>query len=307
MAVESTMPQALIQIDQLRRRRQLQYLAQRALIYALLLLGALIILVPFFWMVSTSLKVEKHLFDQPPQWIPDPIAPENYIEAWEKLASIAPGLTFWRILGNTLFITGLAMFAEMFSASLVAYGFARFEFKGRDVIFFIMLSTMMIPATLTRVPTFLIWKRLGLLNTYDPMTVPAWFAWGPAYVFLLRQFLLTIPRDFEEAAYIDGANVLQVFVIIMLPLIKPALLALAVLIFQGNWNNFMGPLIYLNSVDQFPMVMALKFFQESLSKEAPKWHYMMAMSTVMAAPLLLLYFMAQRYFIEGLTIGGVKG
>jgi|AMZC01.1.fsa_nt_AMZC01000526.1_7 multiple sugar transport system permease protein len=307
MAAETTLSRVGVREARLGRWQKWQQWLQRAIIYALLLLGALIILVPFFWMVSTSLKVEKHLFDQPPQWIPDPIAPENYIEAWEKLASIAPGLTFWRIMGNTLFITGLAMFAEMFSASLVAYGFARFEFKGRDVIFFIMLSTMMIPATLTRVPTFLIWKRLGLLNTYDPMTVPAWFAWGPAYVFLLRQFFLTIPREMEDAAAIDGANPIQTYFYIMLPLVKPAFLAIGVLSFQANWNNFESPLIYLNTTQMFPLILAIQFFQESLSKEAPKWHYMMAMATMMAVPILALFFAAQRYFIEGLTVGAVKG
>ncbi len=307
MAAETAVPRALSREDRLARRRRLQHLLQRILIYTLLVLGALIILVPCLWMVSTSLKVEKRLFDQPPQWIPDPIAPENYIEAWQKLASIAPGLTFWRIMGNTLFITALAMFAEMFSASIVAYGFARFEFKGRGVLFFIMLSTMMIPATLTRVPTFLIWKRLGLLNTYDPMTVPAWFAWGPAYVFLLRQFFLTIPREMEDAATVDGANPIQTYFYIMLPLVKPAFLAIGVLSFQGNWNNFESPLIYLNTTQMFPLVLSIKFFQQSLSKEAPKWHYMMAMTTMMAVPILALFFAAQRYFIEGLTVGAVKG
>jgi len=269
MAAESTITRALAREDPLARRRRLRYLVQRILIYTLLVLGAVIILVPFLWMISTSLKVEAHLFDQPPQWIPKPIAPENYVDAWKKLASIAPGLTFWRIMGNTLFITGLAMFAEMFSASVVAYGFARFEFKGRNVLFFIMLSTMMIPGTLTRVPTFLIWKRLGLLNTYDPLTVPAWFAWGPSYVFLLRQFFLTIPREMEDAASIDGANPVQTYFYIMLPLVKPAFLAIGVLSFQANWNNFESPLIYLNTTQLFPLVLAIRFFQQSLSKKHP--------------------------------------
>jgi multiple sugar transport system permease protein len=139
------------------------------------------------------------------------------------------------------------------------------------------------------------------------MTVGAWFAWGPSYIFLLRQFFLTVPREIEEAAIIDGANIFQVFWSIMLPLVKPALLAIAVLSFQGNWNNFQGPLIYLNTMDKYPMILGLQFFGQSLSKEAPKWHYMMAMSTVMAAPILALFFAAQRYFIEGLTVGAVKG
>ncbi|NDJ77609.1 MAG: carbohydrate ABC transporter permease [Chloroflexi bacterium] len=265
-------------------------------------------LVPFLWMVSTSLKTQEQTLEaREIELIPDPVMFENYQDAWTQLRSIEPALTFWRVMGNTLFITILAMFAEMFSAAVVAYGFARYRFFGRDVLFFVMLSTMMIPAVLTRIPAYLIWKRFDLLNTYDPLTIPAWFAWGPAYVFLLRQFFLTIPRDMEDAAIVDGANTVQIFFYVMLPLVKPAFLAIGVLSFQGNWNNFEGPLIYVNTTDMFPLIRCLQFFQESLSKEVPKWHYMMAMSTMMAAPILLLFFLAQRYFIEGLTVGGVKG
>jgi multiple sugar transport system permease protein len=293
--------------DSYARRRHIKTLVRGIMIYGLLLLGAVVILVPFLWVISTSLKTEKQLFAWPPQWIPHPVAFENYWKAWDQLSSIAPGLTFWRIIGNTLFITVLAMFAEMFSAAIVAYGFARFRFKGRDVLFFIMLATMMIPGTLTRVPAFLIWRQAGLLNTYDPLTLPAWTAWGPAYVFLLRQFFLTIPNEMEEAATIDGANTAQIFFYIMLPLVKPAFLAIGVMSFQGNWNNFEGPLIYLNTTQLFPLILAVQFFQQSLSKEAPKWHYMMAMTAMMSAPILVLFFVAQRYFIEGLNVGAVKG
>lgn len=307
MTAEAPSVQMAALADPMARRRKMQDFTRKILIYTLLLIGAAIIMIPFLWMLSTSLKSEAHIFDNPPQWIPDPLRVENYTEAWERLESIAPGLTFWRILGNTLFMTVLAMFAEMFSAAIVAYGFARFQFKGRDVLFFIMLATMMIPGTLTRVPTFLIWKELGRLNTYDPMTIPAWTAWGPAYVFLLRQFFLTIPREMEDAATVDGANTLQIFFFIMLPLVKPAFLAIGVLSFQGNWNNFEAPLIYLNTTQMFPLILSIQFFQQSLSKEAPKWHYMMAMAVMMAAPILVLFFAAQRYFIEGLTVGAVKG
>jgi multiple sugar transport system permease protein len=289
-------------------RRRMQYVIKMTIIYVLLLIGAAMILVPFFWMLSTSLKTERQVLQSwKLEWIPDPIAFENYVDAWDSLNSIAPALTFSRIIGNTVFITVLAMFAEMFSAAIVAYGFARFRFRGRDVLFFVMLATMMIPPVLTRIPAYLIWKEFGLLNTYDPLTVPAWFAWGPAYVFLLRQFFLTIPRDMEDAAIVDGANTVQIFFYVMLPLVKPAFLAIGVLSFQGNWNNFEGPLIYVKPREMFPLIRCIQFFQESLSKEAPKWHYMMAMSTMMAAPILLLFFMAQKYFIEGLTVGGVKG
>lgn len=277
------------------------------IILGLLILFSLFVLVPFLFQLSTSLKTENQLFAYPIEWIPDPFVWGNYTDAFVQLSRIAPGLTFWRILSNTLFITILAMTAELISVSLVAYGFARFRFPGRNVLFLIMLSTMMLPSIITLIPTFLIWRSLELINTYDPLVLAAWLGGGAWAVFLLRQFFLTIPREIEEAAIIDGANTFQIYSQIMLPLIKPALLALGILIFRGNWNNFRGPLIYLNTTVQFPLVVALKFFQESLSHEAPKWHYMMAMSTVMALPILVLYFAAQRYFIEGLTMGAVKG
>src|SRR5690606_7290707 len=184
---------------------QRRFHVRQVLIYALLLLCAAIVLIPFLWMISTSLKTQNQLFTGRVNFIPDPIVPENYITVWDRLNSIRPGMTFWRIMGNTLFITILAMFGEIFSASLVAYGFSRFRWRGRDFLFGLMLATLMVPGIVTRVPGFLIWRELGLLNTYDPLTWPSLFAWGPLYVFLMRQFFLSIPRELEEAAIIDGA------------------------------------------------------------------------------------------------------
>ena len=279
---------------------------QRTLInfitYLLLGLGAAIVLVPFWWMVKTSLTAQTRLFEFPPQLFPDPVVWRNYIEAWNALP-----VSFTRFTANTIFITVLAMTAEIFTCSLVAYGFARFRFPGRNFIFLLMLSTMMLPGVVTLVPSFILWRELKLIDTYDPMTLGAWFAWGPSYIFLLRQFFLTLPKEIEEAARIDGANTFQIYWHIMLPLVKPALLAIAVLSFIGNWNNFMGPLIYLNSGEKYPLIMALKFFEQSLSKEAPLFHYMMAMTTMMSFPLLMLYFFMQRTLIEGITAGAVKG
>jgi multiple sugar transport system permease protein len=279
---------------------------QRTLInfitYLLLGLGAAIVLVPFWWMVKTSLTAQTRLFEFPPQLIPDPVVWRNYIEAWNALP-----VSFTRFTANTIFITVLAMTAEIFTCSLVAYGFARFRFPGRNFIFLLMLSTMMLPGVVTLVPTFILWRELKLIDTYDPMTLGAWFAWGPSYSFLLRQFFWSLPKEIEEAARIDGANTFQIYWHIMLPLVRPALLAIAVLSFIGNWNNFMGPLIYLNSGEKYPLIMALKFFEQSLSKEAPLFHYMMAMTTMMSFPLLMLYFFMQRTLIEGITAGAVKG
>jgi multiple sugar transport system permease protein len=280
---------------------------RRIIIYGLLLMGAALVLIPFFWMISTSLKTQDQLFVRGINFIPNPAVPQNYIEVWSRLSSINPNMTFWRILGNTLFITVLAMVGEIFSASLVAYGFSRFRWRGRDVLFALMLATVMIPGIVTRVPGFLIWRQLGLLDTYDPLTWPSLFAWGPLYVFLMRQFFMTIPREVEEAAIMDGANIIQIYRYIMLPLIKPILLAIAVLSFQANWNNFQGPLLYLSTPDKFPLALAMRFFDQSLSREAPQWQYMMAMATMMAAPVLIIYFLAQKQFLEGINVGAVKG
>src|SRR5215213_5101211 len=282
------------------RRRPGDPIFLRALTYLLISAGAALVLVPFLWMISTSLMVERQLFAYPPQWFPNPIRWSNYADAWTALP-------FDRFLLNTVFMTVLAMFAELTTASVVAYGFARFRFPLRNTLFVLLLSTMMLPGILTLIPKFLMWREVDRIDTFAPMTVAAWFVWGPSFVFLLRQFFLSIPREIEEAAIIDGANVFQVFWQIMLPLVRPALLAIGVLSFQANWNNFEGPLIYLSTLEKYPMVLGLQFFGDTLSREAPKWHYMMAMSTLMAAPILALYFIAQRYFIEGLTVGGVKG
>lgn len=272
----------------------------QTLTYILLVLGVLIILVPLYWMIATSLKTESSLFLLPPQWVPNPIMWRNYIDVW----TIQPFVGYFI---NTIFMTLLAMSAEIFSCAIVAYGFARFRFPGRNALFIVLLGTMMLPSVITLIPSFLIWRSLGRIDTYSPLTVGALFAWGPAYIFLLRQFFMTIPRDIEEAAVIDGANTLRVFASVMLPMVKPALLAIAVLSFNGNWNNFQGPLIYLNTPAKYPVILGLYAFSESLSKEAPKWNYMMAMTVITSIPILLLYFRAQRYFIEGLTVGAVKG
>jgi multiple sugar transport system permease protein len=282
------------------RRRPVDSAIVRIVSYLLIVLGASVVLVPFFWMISTSLKAEADLFDYPPQWIPTPPQVVNYKDAWNTLP-------FDRFLLNTVFMTVLAMFAELATASIVAYGFARYRFPLRNTLFILLLSTMMLPGILTMIPKFIMWREVGRIDTFTPMTVGAWFVWGPSFVFLLRQFFLSIPREIEEAAVIDGANTFQVFWQVMLPLVRPALLAIGVLSFQANWNNFEGPLIYLSTLEKYPMVLGLQFFGDTLSKEAPKWHYMMAMATLMAAPILTLFFLAQRYFIEGLTVGSVKG
>jgi multiple sugar transport system permease protein len=283
------------------RVRAFRYL-RLAIAYVGLAFGGLFALVPFLWMISTSLKTPAQLFVFPPTLIPDPIAPENYLNAFNALPIGAMAI-------NSIFVTVLAMFGELLSASLVAYGFARFRFRFRNTLFLLMLSTMMLPWVVTLIPSFLIWKQFGGINTFDPLTVPALFAWGPTYIFLLRQFFLGVSREIEEAAIVDGANAVQVLWHIMLPMVKPVILAVSLLSFQGNWNNFRLPLIYLyQPIERFTLPLGMQFFQASLTaSEAPRWHYMMAMSTLMALPILIMFFLAQRHFIEGIQLGGVKG
>lgn len=297
--LEQVRPAPLVVPESSRRQSTGDFIL-RVFVYAVIVLGAAVVLIPFAWMLSTSLKSQERLFVYPPEWMPNPPQWHNYVDAWRALP-------FGRFLWNTIFMTTLAMFAELFTASIVAYGFARFRFPLRNTLFVLLLSTMMLPGILTMIPKFIMWRELDRIDTFSPMTVGAWFVWGPSFVFLLRQFFLSIPREIEEAALLDGANTFQVYSQIMLPLVKPALLAIGVLSFQANWNNFDGPLIYLSTLEKFPMILGLQFFGATLSNEAPKWHYMMAMSTLMAAPILALFFLAQRYFIEGITVGGVKG
>jgi multiple sugar transport system permease protein len=250
-------------------------------------------------MLSSSLKPLDQIFAEPPQWIPDPIMWRNYVDAWTSLP-------FTRFLFNTIFITALGMAASIFTSALVGYGFARYRFPGRDALFIVLLSTMMLPYVVTLIPSFLIWRWLQLINTYDPLIIGALFGGGPFFIFLMRQFMLSIPGELEEAARIDGANTLQVFLRIVLPLVRPALLAVAIFSFTGFWNDFLGPLIYLNDMPRYTMTLGMFFFVGGAS-EAPKWNWLMAMSTLIALPILVVFFLAQRQFIEGITLTGLKG
>lgn len=270
----------------------------KTLIYLLITVIAVILLIPFFWMLSTALQEDGNIFAWPPQWIPHPPQWHNFAEAWTALP-------FNRYLLNTLFITSLGLIGEMVSSTLVAYGFARFPFPGSNVVFLILLATMMLPAHVTLIPTFLIWQKLGLVGEFDPLVLRSWTAWGPFYVFLLRQFFLSIPRELEDAAAIDGANTFQIFRSVMLPQIRPALLAVGIFAFRGYWNDFLGPIIYLTNMDYFTLNVGMYFFMGGVN-EAPQWNYLMALSVIIALPVMVLFFFAQRYFIEGITFTGLK-
>ena len=257
---------------------------------------AILFLVPFLWMISSSLKPNYQIFEVPPRWIPNPPRWENYTEA----LTILP---FGRYVLNTALITILTIVGHLLSCTIIAYAFARLRAPGRDTLFVVMLATMMLPYPVTMVPLYVLFQRLGWINTIYPLVVPA-FLGSPFYIFLMRQFFKTIPRDYEDAAYMDGANLLQILLRIMLPLAAPALATVAIFSFQAAWNDFLAPLIYLQKPDLYTVTLGLQFFRSTYTTN---WAYLMAASLVTTLPVIVVFFLAQRYFVEGITLGGVKG
>jgi multiple sugar transport system permease protein len=268
------------------------------LIYVLLLLGAVAFLTPFAWMVSTSLKPLNETMRMPPQWIPSEIQWRNYGEAIEAMRM------FWTYVQNTLFLCLMTVIGTVASSALAAYGFSRIEWRGRDKVFLIALATMMIPFPVIMVPIYSLFKSICWTGTFKPLWVPSFFA-GAFNVFLLRQFFMTIPKDLSEAARIDGCSELRIFWQIILPLTKPALLVVALFQFMFTWNDFLGPLIYLTNQNQYTLSLGLQAFQTQHG--GTSWHYLMAASTLVCLPVVVLFFFTQKSFIEGISTTGVKG
>jgi ABC-type glycerol-3-phosphate transport system permease component len=255
-------------------------------------------MVPFYWLVITSLKPLDQVFARPPRWLPEPVLWGNYVEALTN-----PAFPFLQLLRNSLFYSALSTIGVTLSCSVVAYGFARMRFRGRDFLFAITLATLMLPGVVTLIPTYLIFHKLRLVGSYGPLVIPPFF--GDAfYIFLLRQFFKTLPWELTDAARVDGASELLIFWKIMLPLIRPAVLVVVVFNFLYTWNDFMGPLIYLNDNLKFPLSLGLYAFQ---TKHETEWNLMMAAALVVTLPLIMIFFAAQKQFIEGITVTGTKG
>ncbi|TSB45103.1 carbohydrate ABC transporter permease [Alkalicoccobacillus porphyridii] len=278
-------------------QKKLSKITKKTGIYLSLLAMSFIFLVPFMWMVSTSLKDSSEIFQFPPQWIPNPVVWSNYIEAM----TFAP---FHRFFANSFIIATLSMIGEVFTGALVAYGFAKLEFKGRNVLFIVVLATMMLPGEVTMIPVFIMFSSIGWVDTFLPLIVPSYFGGGAFFIFMLRQFFLGIPNELEEAARMDGCNTFQIFYRIVLPLSKPALAVVAIFSFHGKWNDFLGPLIYLNSMENYTVQLGLAMFQGMFQTE---WSLLMAASIVALLPVLIIFFVFQKYFIEGIKLTGVKG
>lgn len=269
---------------------------RRWLVLALLWGVAILFLIPLLWMLSSSLKPTYQIFETPPRWIPNPPRWENYSEALTTL----PFAHYFR---NTAVITLLTIVGHLLSCTLIAYAFARLRAPGRDALFVVMLATMMLPYPVTMTPLYVIFNRLGWINTILPLTAPA-FLGSAFYIFLMRQFFMTIPRDFEDAARIDGANTLQIIGRIMAPMAMPALATVTIFTFQATWNDFLAPLIYLQRPELYTVTLGLQFFRSTYTTN---WAYLMAASLVTTLPVIVVFFAAQRYFIEGITLTGVKG
>lgn len=278
------------------QNQRLLYYLGRVLIYLALIAGAAFIFVPLAWTLSTSLKTEAQTLAYPPTWIPNPIQWQNYPDA-------LTARPFDRYYYNTFVITILSVVGQVLSSALVAYGFARFRFPGRNVLFMIVLSTLMIPFHLLIIPRFILFKYLGWLDTLLPLIVPNFFG-GAFSIFLLRQYFQTIPLELDEAAKIDGATPFQIFWQVIMPLAKPALGAVAVFEFMSSWQDFMGPLIYLSSDRNYTVSVGLAAFRNDYFTA---WHLYMAAAAVAMVVPLIVFFLAQRYFISGVALTGAGG
>ena len=256
-----------------------------------------VMLLPFLWMISTSLKVENDIFSVPIKWLPSKVTFENFVRAFD----VVP---IFKYMKNTLVIAGGKIIGEVFISAMVAYGFSRFKFKGRNFLFMILLATMMLPYEVTMIPTFIVWSELGLVDSYVPLVLPAYFG-SASFIFFLKMYFETFPKSYEESALIDGAKYGQIFRRIFLPLSKPALVTIALWAFMGTWNDLLGQLIYINSTDKLTIQLGLASFS-SMTGEV-LWGPLMAASFVALVPIIALLLYAQKYFVEGVKMSGIKG
>ena len=269
--------------------------------YGLLYLGLIffgfVALLPFVWMVRSSFMEVKQIFMMPPQWIPKPFTTANFTKAFEQTYII-------QNLGNTVFVVAMNLIGVELTASMAAYAFSRVEWKGRDAIFAVLLSAMMLPGTVTLIPTYIGWSMIGGIDTYWPLTLGAFLGGGSYNIFLMRQFFLTIPRELDEAAFVDGASRFRIYWNINIPLAKSSLIVVGMFTFMNTWNDFMGPLLYINNLDKQTVAVAL---QSLLGKYTSQWNIIMAASVVVTLPCVIVFLIGQKYIMGGIALTGIKG
>ncbi|MDD2870155.1 MAG: carbohydrate ABC transporter permease [Neomegalonema sp.] len=278
------------------RRRRLSMILR----YAVLTAVGFLMLYPLLWLIGASFKNNAEIFSSP-GFIPKDPTLSGYVKGWETSTPYSFGRFFW----NTFLIIAPKVVFTVISCAAVAYGFARFQFPGKRILFASLIATLLLPNVVTRIPQYLLFSEMGWLDSYLPLWVPSAFAGDAFFVFMLVQFLRSIPPDMEEAARVDGAKSWQVLLFIVAPMLTPALISVALFQFMWTMNDFLGPLIYLSSVEKFPVSLALKLSIDT--SEAFDWNRILAMSVLALAPSLVVFFMAQKYFIEGISAGGVKG
>ncbi|MBN1541244.1 carbohydrate ABC transporter permease [candidate division KSB1 bacterium] len=268
--------------------------------YLLLVSLSLVFLTPILWMISSSLHSLEGVFAVPFRWIPEKLHWENYRDAMTLIP-------FGRYLLNTTVIAFAVIVGTVFSSTLVAYGFSRFRFWGRDKLFALCIATMMLPGQVTMIPLYVFFARLGWVDTFLPLIVPAFFG-SPFYIFLLRQFFLSIPYEYDEAALLDGASRFRIYWQIILPLARPAIATVVVFSFMGAWNDFFNPLIYINSFEKATLTLGLNSLKaQIIGSGQTQWHILMAASVLVLIPNLIVFFLAQRHFIKGINVGGLRG
>lgn len=275
----------------------------RVLLYVAVLLLCLMFGFPLFWTLMSSLKTPSEMSIFPPHWVPDVPQWGNYIRVFG--ISRIP-ISVWAL--NSTIIVTLGTLGTLITASLVAYSLARFEFRGRNLLFTITLATIMLPAQVTLIPQFVLFYKLGWINTLKPLWVPTWFGGGAFAIFLMRQFFMSLPKDLDEAALIDGASYFRIFWSILLPLCKPVLATLAIIVIIDLWSDFQGPLIYLNSPEKFTVSVGLRFFNNAPDVGGePLQHLLMAACILSMLPVILIFFLGQRFFVQGIVMSGIKG
>jgi len=306
MATSATVSHKVSTNETLARWRKLTFWGWvgEILKYILLLVLAFSFLLPFIWMFTSALKDSSQVFTVPPTWIPSPALWENFYNAWTELP-----FNLW--LYNTVIKYAIpATVGTVVSSAIAAYGFARLEWRLRDILFAVCLATMMVPGQVTLVPLFIVFKKLGWVNTLMPLVIPSFFGGGAYNIFLLRQFFMTLPNELSDAARIDGANELGILFRIVLPLAKPALTVVALFRFMAAWNDYFGPLVYLSSQQQWTLARGLELLRgqhQEIGASGMAYPYLMAASSIITLPILVAFFFAQRTFIEGISLTGIKG
>ncbi|WP_068778236.1 carbohydrate ABC transporter permease [Paenibacillus sp. GM2] len=269
---------------------------EKVVVYIILVAVALAYIVPFIWLISGSLKSNTELFADPPVWIPAKLQWANYVTAFQQF----PFLLYLR---NTLYICAMAIIGGVLSNSLVAYGFSRIEWKGRDTLFIIVLATMMLPFQVTMIPLFVLFQKFGWIGSFKPLVIPAFF--GNAYfIFLLRQFFIGIPKELSQSVKVDGASEFRIYWQLTLPLSLPVMITVAIFSFTRAWGDFIGPLVFLNDNKLYTLSLGI---QQIMSVNDPRWTLLMAVGVSMTLPVLIIFFLLQKYFIQGITFTGIKG